>query len=116
MCMSRCTRIITSTGHGDPAMIPAKVPHDHAEAVVEGHGDTDAVLLGVADQLADEEAVVEDVVVRERRALGEALGVPLVYWMFMGWSKGSAAIRSRSASSSTVVPASAAHSPVSRST
>jgi hypothetical protein len=24
MCMSRCTRFITSTGHGEPAMIPVR--------------------------------------------------------------------------------------------
>ena len=56
----------------------AEVAHDHAEAVVEGHRDADAVLLGVAAELADEEAVVEDVVVRERRALGRAGGAARV--------------------------------------
>ena len=49
-----------------------EVAEHHAEAVVEGHRDADAVVLGVAAPLADEEAVVEDVVVRERRALREA--------------------------------------------
>ena len=51
-----------------------EVAHDHAEAVVEGHRDADPVLLGVAAQLPHQVAVVEDVVVRERRALGEAGG------------------------------------------
>jgi hypothetical protein len=46
--------------------------------VIEGHRDADAVLLGVAAGLADEEAVVEDVAVRERRALGEARGAARV--------------------------------------
>ena len=41
----------------------AEVAHHHAEAVVEGHRDADAVLVRVAAALADEEAVVEDVVV-----------------------------------------------------
>ena len=48
-----------------------EVAHDHAEAVVEGHRDADPVLLGVAAALTDEVAVVEDVAVRERRALRE---------------------------------------------
>ena len=56
----------------------AEVPHDHAEAVVQRHGDADAVVLRVAAQLADEEPVVEDVVVAERRALGEARGAARV--------------------------------------
>ncbi len=55
-----------------------EVAEDHAEAVVERHGDADAVGLGVAAQLAHEVAVVEDVVVRERRALGEARGAARV--------------------------------------
>ena len=49
-----------------------EVAEHHPEAVVEGHRDADAVLLGVVERLADEEAVVEDVVVGERRPLGEA--------------------------------------------
>ena len=49
-----------------------EVAHHHPEAVVEGHRDADPVLLGVAAGLADEVAVVEDVAVAERRALGEA--------------------------------------------
>jgi hypothetical protein len=51
-----------------------EVAHHHAEAVVEGHRDADPVGLGVVAQLADEEPVVEDVVVRERRALRETGG------------------------------------------
>jgi hypothetical protein len=56
----------------------AEVAHHHAEAVVEGHGDADAVGLRVAAALADEVAVVEDVAMAERRALrraGRAAGV-----------------------------------------
>jgi hypothetical protein len=46
-----------------------EVAEDHAEAVVERHRDANAIGLGEPHRLADEEAVVEDVVVRERRAL-----------------------------------------------
>src|SRR5690242_19763199 len=51
-----------------------EVAHDHAEAVVERHRDADPVRLGVVAQLADEERVVEDVVVRQRRTLRETGG------------------------------------------
>ena len=57
-----------------PWLVARQVAHHHAEAVVEGDGDADPVLFGVVAQLADEEAVVEDVVVREGRALREARG------------------------------------------
>ena len=53
---------------------PWVVAEHHAEAVVEGHRDADPVLLGVAAALANEEAVVEDVVVGQGGALGEAGG------------------------------------------
>ncbi len=49
-----------------------EVAHHHPEAVVEGHRDADPVCLGVAAHLADEVAVVEDVAVAERGALGIA--------------------------------------------
>src|SRR6266542_243739 len=102
MCMSDWTFFITSTGQGEPAMMPVRsldgregrgrlerlgrvdhgravrgageVAEHHAEAVVQRHRDADAVGLGVAAALADEEAVVEDVVVRQGGALGEARG------------------------------------------
>src|SRR5690606_4796201 len=51
-----------------------EVAHHHAEAVVEGHRDADPVLLAVGDQLPHEVTVVEDVVVGEGGALGEAGG------------------------------------------
>ena len=51
-----------------------EIAHDHAEAMVEGHRNADPVCLGVVTQLADEEAVVENVMVRERRALRETGG------------------------------------------
>src|SRR5207248_7403444 len=40
--------------------------------VVEGHRYADPVLLRIAKDLADEVGVVEDIVVRQRRTLGEA--------------------------------------------
>ena len=46
-----------------------QVGDHHAEAVVEGHGGADAVVLGVAQQPTREVAVVEDVAVREGGAL-----------------------------------------------
>ena len=51
-----------------------QVAHHHAEAVIEGHRDADLVLGRVAAQFADEEAVVEDVVVGQGGALREAGG------------------------------------------
>ena len=48
-----------------------EVADHHAEAVVERHRHADPIALGVAQRLADEVAVVEHVVVRQRRALGE---------------------------------------------
>jgi hypothetical protein len=42
--------------------------------MIERHRNADPVVLGVAEHLGDEPAVVEDVVVRERRALGKAGG------------------------------------------
>ena len=50
----------------------AEVAHHHPEAVVERHRDADAILLRVLDRLAHEKPVVQDVVMRERRAFGEA--------------------------------------------
>ena len=49
-----------------------EVAEHHPEAVVERHRDADPVGFRVAAALTDEEPVVQDVVVRERRALREA--------------------------------------------
>ena len=57
--------------HAGPVRGRREVSHHHPEAVVEGHRDADQVRLRVVAELADEVAVVEDVVVREGRALGE---------------------------------------------
>ena len=51
-----------------------KVGEDHAEAVVEGDGDAEPVLLGKAHALADDVPVVEDGVVREDNTFGKARG------------------------------------------
>src|SRR5436190_21669229 len=47
----------------------AEIADHHAKAVVKRHWDAHAVTLGELHRLAEEEAVVEDVVVGERRAL-----------------------------------------------
>src|SRR5437764_7589941 len=42
--------------------------------MIKGHRDADAVVRAVAEALADEETIVDEVVMRQRRALGEARG------------------------------------------
>ena len=49
-----------------------EVAEHHAEAVVQRHRNAEPVALGQPHRLADEVAVVDDVVVRERRAFGRA--------------------------------------------
>jgi hypothetical protein len=58
----------------------------------QGYRDADPVNLGVAASLADEERIVEDVEVRERRTL-RMPGGPEVYWMLIGSSGDSVAWR-----------------------
>ena len=84
-----------------------QVSHDHAEAVIEGHRHADPVGLGVAADLPDEIAVVEDVVVGQGGALRWNPVVPEVYWMLIGSSKDNAALRavSRTSSDETDEPA-----------
>ena len=60
--------------HGGAVGEAAEVAHDHAEAVVERHGDAEAVVLGEAHGGGGEVAVVEDVVVGEGGALRGAGG------------------------------------------
>ena len=55
--------------HRRPVGGAAEVGHDHAEAVVEGHRDAQPVLGPERDELGDEETVVEDVPMAERRPL-----------------------------------------------
>ena len=51
-----------------------EIAQHHAEAVIERHRDAQPVLRREPHRLADEEAVVEDVVMGERRAFGKAGG------------------------------------------
>ncbi|KPQ27789.1 MAG: hypothetical protein HLUCCX14_13620 [Marinobacter excellens HL-55] len=60
--------------HGGAVGNAAQVAHHHAEAVVQGHGDHQAVVLGQALAFAHKIAVVEDVVVGEGGAFGVAGG------------------------------------------
>ncbi|KAI3480411.1 hypothetical protein L1887_57425 [Cichorium endivia] len=65
---------VVGVDHGAAVGHAAQVAHDHAEAVVQRHRDHQTVVLGQAQAFADHVAVVEDVVVTEGRALGEAGG------------------------------------------
>ena len=60
--------------HGRAVGDAGEVAQHHAEAVVERHGDAQPVVSVSRMRLADEEAVVEDVVVGQRGALGSAGG------------------------------------------
>jgi hypothetical protein len=51
-----------------------EVAQHHAEGVVEGNQVTDAVVIGVAIPFADEEAIVQNVVVGQRGAFGKSGG------------------------------------------
>ena len=65
---------VAGIDHGGAVGHAAQVAHHHAEAVVERHRDQQPVPVGEAQQLGGEVAVVEDVVVAERGALGIAGG------------------------------------------
>ena len=68
----RVERVAREHHRRDPMRHAGQHAQDHAEAVVERHRDADAVRLGEPHRLADEEPVVQDVVVRERGALRRA--------------------------------------------
>jgi hypothetical protein len=51
-----------------------QIAQHHAEAVIQRHGNAQPVLGREAHAFANEKAVVEDVAVRQRRALGKARG------------------------------------------
>ena len=55
-----------------PNTAQAQIAHDHAEAVVEGHRDSDSIGLVVVTHHADELGVVQDRSVAQRGAFGEA--------------------------------------------
>ena len=48
-----------------------QVSKHHPEAVIERNGNADAIVLAVPQRFADEEAVVQNVVVREGSAFGK---------------------------------------------
>lgn len=60
--------------HGRAVGDAAEVAHHHAEAVIQRHRDHQAVFRAESEAFADHVAVVEDVVVAEGGALGEAGG------------------------------------------
>ena len=74
--LQRRQRIKTFAGidHGRAERDGSEIAHHHAKAVIERHGNADAVLFRQPHRAADEIAVVEDVVMRQRHALGRARG------------------------------------------
>ena len=60
--------------HGGAMGQAAQDAHHHAEAVIERHGDAEPVMFGQPHRFGDEIAVIEDVVVGQRRALRRARG------------------------------------------
>ena len=60
--------------HRRPVRGAAQVAHAHPEAVVVGHRDTHPICFGVAAALADEEPVVEQIVMGQSRTLREPGG------------------------------------------
>src|ERR1700738_1546654 len=75
---SSAMNIVGGEDHAGAVAGAGEVAEHHPEAVIEGHRDADPVGGCVVEPLADEEAVVEDVVVGEGCALrepGRARGV-----------------------------------------
>src|SRR5262249_57000871 len=72
--LERGGRLEAGGGDDDAGAVrgAGEVTENHAEAVVERHRDADPIGLGVPAAFPDEEPVVDDVVVGQRRALGEA--------------------------------------------
>ena len=60
--------------HGCAQRDRSKIAHHHAEAVIERNRNADAVVFGQAHRAADEITVVEDVMMRQRDALGRSGG------------------------------------------
>ncbi len=65
---------LSGIDHGCAEGDGGEIAHHHAEAVIQRHRDADAVAFGQPHRAADEIAVVEDVVVGQRHALGRARG------------------------------------------
>ena len=74
--LQRGERIKTFAGkhHAGAVRQRGEIAEHHAEAVVERHRNAQPILGGEPHRFADEEAVVENIVVRQRRALGKAGG------------------------------------------
>ena len=74
--LQRRQRIKTLAGidHGRAERHRGEIAHHHAEAMIQRHRNADAVLFGQAHGAADEIAVVENIVMRQRDALGRAGG------------------------------------------
>ena len=64
--------------HGGPVAHAAEIAHDHAEAVIERHGDEEPVAVREAEQLRREVAVVQNIVMAEGGALRVAGGAARV--------------------------------------
>ena len=58
--------------HGAAMVTVTEIAHHHAEAMIERHRNADAVLRVEPHGAADEIAIVEDVVMRQRDALGDS--------------------------------------------
>ena len=65
----------------------AQIGHHHAKAVIEGHRDAQPIVFREREQFGGEVPVVEDVAVRQSRALGKAgralrvLNVDCIGWV-----------------------------------
>ena len=102
--LQRCERIepFRWAHHAGAVGDASEIAQHHAEAVIVGHGDAQPVVRRQAHRLADEIAVVDDVVVGERRAFGAPV-VPEVNWMLIGSSNWSVAPKAASALRSSFV-------------
>ena len=67
-------KALAGIDHGRAERDGSEIAHHHAEAVIERHRNADAVVFRQPHRAADEIAVVEDVVVRQRHALRRARG------------------------------------------
>ena len=72
----RCQRIEAFAGehHAGAVGDGGEIAQHHAEAVIERHRNAQTIFGRQPHRLADEEAIVENIMVRQRRALGKAGG------------------------------------------
>jgi hypothetical protein len=73
-CLQRCFRIECFRRDHDRGAVSHRrqIGHDTAEAMVKRHLGADAIRFGVVQDFTDEETVVQDVVMRERRTFRRA--------------------------------------------